>query len=93
METSQNQLVNAYEKRYTSGAAAGEVVHTVNRDDTNQLTNIKISYHSGQPSIGRKQAKAVLNETGIEEDDDSVRSQGGGVPGDNPLHLPHTYDN
>lgn len=66
------------------------MVHTVNRDDSNQLTNIKISYHSGQPSVVRKHAKqALLEAAGVEEDYDSVRSQGGGVQAE---HLPHTYN-
>jgi len=68
-------------------------MHTVNRDDSNQLTNIKISYHSGQPSlVTRKHAKqALLEAAGVEEDDDSVRSQGGGPHGEQT--LTHTYVN
>lgn len=43
--TDAHQLVNAYEKRF-SGAAITDngVTRTVNRDDQNSLTNIKISY-------------------------------------------------
>ena len=80
------------------------MVHTVNRDDSNQLTNIKISYHTGNNNNNRPDRKHLRNsnggghDTGLDEDDDSIRSQGGvdGVAGGtlnntNP-HLQHNYD-
>ena len=42
--TDAHQLVNAYEKRFSGATITDDVMRTVNRDDQNSLTNIKISY-------------------------------------------------
>ena len=59
--------MNAYEKRF-SGATTDGVTRTVNRDDQNSLTNIKISYVPNplaeDPAVIEPISDVIIRESG-----------------------------